>query len=173
MSIVRVAITGTLSIPRKRVAELINQTSNGEFVESVTYETHYLVSAITTSKKVRKAADIGTSVIGEAELMRYISEGIFPETRLPERPDHPGGFPEIFWVEKFPGGRLFLLDYVDRNGEISIRTILATATGYTLGSEDQRWIGGYDGPNFKTWRQDRIVNLQEIAFGRPSSPKSS
>jgi hypothetical protein len=42
MSQINVAITGALTLPRSKVAERINATSNGHFVEWVTFETHDL-----------------------------------------------------------------------------------------------------------------------------------
>ena len=54
--IINVAITGTLSQPRAKVAELINATENARFVDSVTLNTHYLVCAKADSGKAKKAA---------------------------------------------------------------------------------------------------------------------
>ncbi len=157
----RVAITGTLWAPRAEVAELINATSNAVFVPSVNYDTHYLAASITSSKKVRKAALLGTTVIGEIELRQYIESGSFPSTQLPARPIHrPDNFPEIMWIERYPEGIPHLLEYRDAAGLYSIRTIIVTGTGYSLGDRSISWVGGYDGPTFKTWRGDRIINLE-------------
>lgn len=159
----KIAITGTLRIPRVEVAALINQTSNGSFVETVTFQTRYLVTATTDSNKAKKAARIGTSVIGEQELFQYISDGCFPNTALPPAPIHDGNnFPEIVWVEMCEPPETYLLEYRDAKGNWSIRTVRATGKGHTEGDSEIQWLGGYDGPTFKTWRRDRILSLELV-----------
>lgn len=158
--VVNVAITGALRQPRSKVAELINSTANGRFVESITYDTHYLVTTLATSKKVIKAARLGTAVISEDELRAYITDGRFPSTQLPVRPSYSSNnFPDIAWSYK-TGRGIYLLTYCDANGNTTVRQVLATATGYSKHEPCREWLGGYDGPVFKTWRRDRIVELE-------------
>jgi hypothetical protein len=142
------------------MAERINATTNGLFVPSVTFETHYLVCEKHDSQKALKAAKLGTAIISEAELEGYLASGIFPSTKLPIAPKHVNNFPDILWVEHAP--RLYLLTYCDRDGNNSVRMIAATGEGHTANNKEARWIGGYDGPTFKTWRKDRIISMQSV-----------
>ena len=90
-----VAITGTLSLPRKEAAALIDSTSNARFYPDVSYQTNYLVAALFNSGKARKAAQIGVRIIAESEMFEYIEAGRFPETSTPTRPPHVSNLPEI------------------------------------------------------------------------------
>jgi hypothetical protein len=65
--VTNVAISGALSEPRSKVAELINATENARFVEALTLNTHYLVCAKADSGKAKKAARWGPTVISERE----------------------------------------------------------------------------------------------------------
>jgi hypothetical protein len=157
---IRVAITGPLSQPRKAVAQLINSTQNATYVDSVTFDTHYLVCAKADSKKAKKAARLGTAVISELELLQYLSDSVFPDTELPQKPTHyANNFPEIAWDSVDPDPQVWVLGYEDARGNQSIRSILITGLGHSVHDPDTRWVGGYDGPTFKTWRRDRIKFL--------------
>ena len=158
-----VAITGTLSQPRSEVEQLIDATANGQFVKWLTYQTHYLVCAKGDSQKAKKAARLGTAVISEAEMRDYLAAGRFPSTELPKRPEwHVNNFPEIEWTHIDPH-ELYLMTYCDARKNTTIRRVLAVSTGHTIGYPSEKWMGGFDGPQFKTFRQDRIVELEGIA----------
>lgn len=160
MDKLRVAITGTLSQPRKEVASLIDSSANAVYVDSVTFDTHYLVCTKPDSKKARKAARMGTAVISEEELRIYLSSSLFPATELPQKPVHyANNFPEIFWDSITNEAEYWILGYEDARGNQSIRKIAITGLGHSTHSPDTRWVGGYDGPQFKTWRRDRIKFL--------------
>ena len=161
---INVAITGTLGQPRSKVAELINSTENAQFVESLTLHTHYLVCAKSDSGKAKKAARWGTAVITEREMNEHIATGRFPSTRLPVAPQRPNHFPEIEWQDKVVHERC-LLTYCDAFGQTTIRTVLVISSGHTIDRPDVKWIGGFDGPQFKTWRQDRIIELELLPPG--------
>ena len=88
-----VAITGTLSMPRKEAAELINSTSNARFHPDVTYDTNYLVAARFDSNKAKKAAQLGVRIITEQEMHGYVAAGRFAPVDTPSRPPHPGQLP--------------------------------------------------------------------------------
>jgi hypothetical protein len=158
LSVINVAVTGALSEPRARIAELIDATSNGKFVEDVNLATSYLVCEKHDSKKAKKAAKYGTTVIGEAELREILKANTFPDVALPDyTPHHPNNFPLITWTHVYEPPKRFLLTYEDVNGHRSIRTIVATGTG-SDGRYD--YLGGYDGPTFKTFRNDRIIEKE-------------
>jgi hypothetical protein len=53
-----------------------------------------------------------------------------------------------------------MMTYSDALGNTTIRTILVISTGHTVDNPNVKWIGGFDGPQFKTWRQDRIIELE-------------
>lgn len=157
---INVAITGTLSEPRSKAAEQINSTFNGLFVENINLHTHYLVCEKHDSKKARKAALYGTAVISEAELRKMLSLSVFPSVALPTYAVHrPNNFPEIEWTDIYETPSIGVLTYQDSDGNYSIRTIAATAIGV---SGDHAWLGAYDGPDFKTFRKDRIVSLEPL-----------
>jgi hypothetical protein len=158
---INIAITGTLSKPRAMVAELIDATENGHFVEWVTYETHYLVCAKADSLKAKKAARLGTAVIHEDELNEYLMLGRFPSTKLPERPERHNNFPEIEWTDK-ASPEFYLLTYRDARENTTIRKVWITSIGYSVEDPTTRWMGGYDSPQFKTWRADRIIELEVL-----------
>ena len=95
----------------------------------------------------------------------YLAAGQFPSTRLPEAPQRlQHNFPEIEWEDK-PEREPCLLTYCDAAGRTTIRTILVVSTGHTIDRPDVKWIGGFDGPQFKTWRQDRIIELEVLQSG--------
>jgi hypothetical protein len=158
---INVAITGTLGQPRAKIAELINTTENAQFVEWLSLQTHYLVCAKADSGKAKKAARWGTAVISEGEMNEYISAGRFPSTTLPDAPQRHNNFPEIEWRDKAQHERC-LMTYCDAVGQTTIRTVLVVSSGHTIGRPDVKWIGGFDGPQFKTWRQDRIAELEVL-----------
>ena len=56
---VKVAITGTLSMPRSEVIKLIEEHTNAQFSPSVSYDTGYLVAARFDTEKARRAANWG------------------------------------------------------------------------------------------------------------------
>jgi len=143
-------------------AEKIDASSNGRFVKSVTLDTHYLVATKFDSFKAKKAARLGTTVISEQDLLGYLGSGVFPETALPEKPVHQNHFPEIEWSKIYDPARTYLLTYIDALGNGSIRRIVATAEGNTVGNPSVRWLAAYDGEGFKTWRFDRIKELEII-----------
>ncbi|RLC62656.1 MAG: hypothetical protein DRI48_09310, partial [Chloroflexi bacterium] len=67
-------ITGTLSRPRQEVAAMIEQ-HGGKVVSSVSGNTDYrLVGDSPGGTKYRKAQQLGTPVIGEAELMKMMRQ---------------------------------------------------------------------------------------------------
>ncbi len=156
MKRVGVAITGTLSAPRKVVSARINASSNGCYHDCVKVDTHYLVSSIQDSGKVRDAAKRGTAIISERELDRFVAEDHFPPTELPNRPQHVSNLPDIAWETIASEPEIWCIGYTDAQGEFSIRTVAITGFGATAGKPEVRWIGAYDGPNFKTFRRDRI-----------------
>jgi hypothetical protein len=86
--VLSVAIIGTLSVPRKEAAALIDSASNARFHPDVSYQTSYLVAALFNSGKARKAAQIDVTIITEAEMMEYVKAGRFAETSTPTRPPH-------------------------------------------------------------------------------------
>jgi hypothetical protein len=47
-----------------------------------------------------------------------------------------------------------------RQGYTTICTVLVITTGHTVDNPNVKWIRGFDGPQFKTWRQDRIIELE-------------
>ena len=157
---VNVAVTGALSEPRSRVAELINASTNGCFVEYLNLQTHYLVCAKHDSQKARKASLYGTAIISEAELRDILANGIFPLTALPIYAVHqPNNFPEITWTEVYDPGAPHILTYCDGSGNYSVRMVAVTGRGIC---SEHEWIGVYDGPRFKTFRSDRVVSLERL-----------
>ncbi|MBB5057463.1 hypothetical protein HDF16_002169 [Granulicella aggregans] len=150
LSRVNVAITGALSEPRSRFAELINASTNGCFVEYLNLQTHYLVCAKHDSQKARKAALYGTAIISEAELREILADGVFLETALPAYAAHR--------LDNFPGAP-HMLTYRDGSGNYSVRTVAVTGRGACSKHE---WIGAYDGSRFKTFRADRVVTFERL-----------
>lgn len=155
-----VAITGTLSVPRKEAAALIDSTSNARFHPDVTYDTNYLVAAVFDSGKARKAAKLGVSIITESEMMEYVHAGRFPENSSPHRPPHVNNFPEIIWSKKFSPPAPYYVEYEERDGIISQRFISVTCEGRASNGND--YVGAYDGEWFKTFRRDRFRRIQPI-----------
>jgi hypothetical protein len=149
-----VAITGTLSVPRKEAAALIDSTDNARFHPDVTYQTNYLVAARFDSGKARKAAQIGVAIITEAEMMGYVQAGCFPEANAPTRPPHINNFPEIEWPANHGPGIPYYLEYEGKDGVITPRYVLVVNEG--RGSNGQDYIGAFDGEWFKTFRKDRL-----------------
>lgn len=155
-----VAITGTLSMPRKEAAALIDSTSNARFHPDVTYETNYLVAAIFDSGKARKAAKLGVSIITEAEMMGYVQAGSFPENKTAERPAHVNNFPESIWNKKYSTPMPYFIEYEDGSGIVTQKYILVTSEGRASNGND--YIGAYDGEWFKTFRRDRLRKIRAI-----------
>jgi hypothetical protein len=81
---VRVAITGTLSRPRKEFVSLIETKTNAAYTETVDLQTDYLVSARRDTNKAKAAAKLGVTLLSESEMMSFIDTGHFPP-RLPRR----------------------------------------------------------------------------------------
>ncbi len=158
----KIAITGTLSIPRNKAIELIESRTNATFSEHVTYDTNYLVAARFDTNKAHRAAEIGVSVISERDMMEFVNEGAFPENRLPDRPKYPhvSRFPDIIWAETYDPEQVVLLEYQDADGIVSLRYVAITCRG--TGSNGMEYIGGYDAERFKCFRLDRIMSEKRI-----------
>lgn len=150
---INIAITGPLWEPRNEVALKINATRNGNFVESINLGTHYLVCEKHDSKKARIAERYGTAVISGEQLQHFLEVGEFPSVSLPKyTPARPSNLPNIQWTDFYDPARWYRLVYRDAEGFLSARTIIATAAC-------DGWLGAYDGPEFKTFRSDRIIAL--------------
>jgi len=61
-------ITGTLSLPRNRVKELI-QSAGGTVASAVSKKTDYLVAGDEAGSKLKKATELGVAVITEQQLL--------------------------------------------------------------------------------------------------------
>ncbi len=149
-----VAITGTLSVPRKEAATLIDSTCNARFHPDVSYQTNYLVAARFDSGKARKAAQIGVTIITEAEMLEYVKAGRFPDLDVPTRPPHANNFPEIEWSVRHDPGLPYYLEYEGADGVITPRYVMVVREG--RGSNGQDYVGAFDGEWFKTFRRDRL-----------------
>jgi hypothetical protein len=156
----QVAITGTLSLPRREAAALIDSTSNAQFHAEVTFQTNYLVAAILDSGKARKAAKIGVAIITEAKMMQYVAAGMFPENAAPMRPVHISNFPHIEWTLQHESGRPCFIEYEDGSGIVIQRYVIVHSEG--RGSSGQDYIGAMDGDGFKTFRRDRFKRLEYL-----------
>jgi hypothetical protein len=158
----KVAITGTLSMPRSEAAKLIESRTNAKFSPNVTYETNYLVAARFDTNKSRKAAEIGVTVISEQDMMEYIERGAFPDNKLPDRPKHiyVNNFPEVKWQETYHPERLVLMEYQDAEGVVTLRYVALTCKG--IGSNEAEYLGGYDVERFKIFRVERILSLEHV-----------
>jgi DNA ligase (NAD+) len=64
-------ITGTLSLPRSRVKDLI-QGAGGTVASAVSKKTDYLVAGEDPGSKLKKAGELGVGVLTEAELLDMI-----------------------------------------------------------------------------------------------------
>lgn len=157
---VRVAITGTLSIPRKDAAALIDSTSNARFFPHVSYQTNYLVVARFDSNKARKAAQIGVSIISEDEMMAYVKAGRFTENGTTHRPAHVNNFPDVVWSVQHDPGLPYFIEYVGSDGVVTQRYILVLSEG--RGSNGRDYIGALDGDWFKTFRCDRMRKFEPL-----------
>lgn len=158
----KIAITGTLSMPRNEAVKLIESRTNATFSPSVTYETNYLVAARFDTNKARKAAEIGVTVISERDMLEFIEAGAFPQNKLPDRPTHihRSNFPEITWHELYDPEHIVLLEYQDADGASSLRYVAVACKG--IGSNGVEYLGGYDAERFKTFRVDRILSVEQI-----------
>lgn len=156
---VLVAITGTLSMPRREAVALIESRTNAKFSPEVTYHTNYLVAARFDTNKAHRAAALGIVIISEVDMLGYVQKGLFPSTRLPDRPKHTNNFPEIEWKGVFHPEKIVFIEYQDAGGLITSRYVMLTCKGDSCGHE---YYGGYDAECFKTFRIDRILKLEEI-----------
>ena len=158
---VSVAITGALSIPRAEAARLINTSKNAQFVTSVTYHTSYLVSALPDSQKVRKAREIGVTIISEAQLFDYLKHGMFPPVKAHEyhRPAPPPF--DVDWTTTYAVPRHVLIKYTDADQQYSEREAEVFAEGKSPAGIT--YFNILDEEGFKTFRADRIVEMVEIS----------
>ncbi len=158
---ISVAITGKLSLPRAEAARLINASKNAQFVESVTYHTDYLVSAIANSNKVKKARQIGVEILTEDQFFEYLKAGTFPRTQAHEyvRPAPPPF--EVEWTEKLLTPRHVLIKYRDSQQRYTERAADVYAIGQSPAGSV--YLNILDAEGFKTLRADRIVEMVEIS----------
>jgi hypothetical protein len=159
----RIAITGTLSMPRKEAIDLIESRTSAEFSEHVTFDTNYLVAARFDTNKARRAAKIGVSVISESDFVQFVAEGAFPPNRLPDRPKYvrESHLPDITWEELFDPEVTVLMHYRDADGVESHRFVTMTCKGF--GDNGVEYIGGFDAERFKTFRRERIVAIEHLS----------
>lgn len=158
----KVAITGTLSMPRREAVQLIESMTGATFSEHVTYDTNYLVAARFDTNKARRAAALGVTVISESDFIGFVEQGSFPPNRVPERPKRPheNHFPEITWTDVFDPEPTVLMTYRDTDGVASQRFVTLTCRG--AGSNCVEYIGGYDAERFKTFRTDRVIAIEHL-----------
>ncbi len=157
---VSVAITGTLSIPRKEAARLINASKNAQFVNSVTFHTSYLVSALADSQKVKKALKIGVEILTEDQLFAYLSSGVFPPAKAHEY-HQPAPIPfEVEWTTKYSEARHVLIRYEDAYNSYSEREADLFAIGHS--HSGVTYLSVLDDEGFKTFRADRIIEMKEL-----------
>ncbi len=180
---VRVAITGTLSRPRKEIAHLIETKTNAVLTEEVNQDTDYLVASRTGTDKARAAAEAAIPVISEQQLMCYIEAGHIPprlsyratELRnpsewdafyrkvsvlLPFTPMSSMEFGEsgIQWTHELKPAVRVLLDYEDFEGIRTRRVVVVERKGRSTATA--KYWGAYDGSRLKTFREDRIVDFE-------------
>ena len=156
-----VSITGTIEgRTRSEVASLIETKTNATFSKSVTYSTNYLVAARFDSGKAKKAAEIGESVISPSEMFEFVDSGWFPENETPEKPAPSIGDFSIEWQEYTADEQsVVLLDYADADGVVTEQRIVRLY-GFGSGSNGKRYIGAYQGRTFKTFREDRVIDIR-------------
>lgn len=161
MSKVKVAITGTLSMPRSEAVRLLEEKTNAVFSKSVSWDTSYLVAARFDTEKARRAAALGTVVITEKELQEFLSAGAFPAVPSLSKRKPPSNLPEIIWTKMADPDSVYLLRYTDRDGVATERLI---DSAYLAVSADgsAEWLGAYDIERFKTFRLDRIEGLWKV-----------
>jgi len=169
---VKISITGTLSMPRKEAVQLIESRTNAQFSRDVTYDVNYLVAARFDTNKAKRAAQIGVTVISEAEMLDCIQKGSFPENGKPLRPDashDPAD--DVVWTEEFNPARLCFLEYSDAEGVTSQRFIRLSCKG--KGNNGHDYLGAFDDERFKTFRADRVVTLEELSVDPLSGAEKS
>ncbi|MFQ5478742.1 MAG: NAD-dependent DNA ligase LigA [Candidatus Binatia bacterium] len=77
-------LTGTLSIPRNRVKDMI-QAAGGTVSSSVSRKTDYLVAGDEPGSKLKKANELGVTVLDENRLMAILEQGAGPAPPAPDR----------------------------------------------------------------------------------------
>jgi hypothetical protein len=159
MAKVKVAITGTLSMPRSEVIKLIEQHTNAQFSPSVSSDTGYLVAARFDTEKARRAAKLGTTVINEGEMLGFVTQGAFPIIPLADR-KRPCNFPHINWTNMLDHDTAYFLRYSDHDGILSERFLFFAWEG--IGDDGTRYVGGFDVERFKTFRVDRIEVFEPV-----------
>jgi hypothetical protein len=162
MPTVKVAITGTLSIPRSEAVRLIEEKTNAKFSKSVSWDTSYLVAARFDSEKARRAAQLGTVVINEKEMMAFIEKGEFPDVPSLSSRRAPSNLPDITWTDvNADPSQIFILRYLDAHEELTERLVAAYFVG--IGDNGREYLGAYDLEGFKTFRMDRIVSIEDAS----------
>jgi len=178
---VRIAITGTLSKPRKDIIELIQTKTNAAYHSSVDPTTDYLVANRKDTAKARTALECGVKILTEAELLAYIEAGHIPprlayrrtDLRNPEEcnafsqkikvllPFAPAeaqqGEWDITWAEALSPPRTVVLEYEDFDGTRSSRIAVISQRGKR--PDGAVYWGLTDSEGFKTFREDRIVDF--------------
>ena len=76
-------ITGALeNYQRADAVKLIEAKTNAKFVSQVSGNTDYLVSVRKDTVKAKKAKKLGTIIIDEAEMLKFIKKGQFPKIKV-------------------------------------------------------------------------------------------
>jgi hypothetical protein len=169
---VYVAITGTLSRPRREVVSLIESKTNARFCDGVAYHTNYLVASRFDTNKAKRAAKLGVIVIGEKELTAYVEQGHFPATPLAVKPPsnwRPIDLDALEYesIEDFAPPHACYLKYRNAAGEESERFILAVER---VRQGTHEYIAGYDHECCKTFRTDRIVQMEDLGEIETTEP---
>jgi hypothetical protein len=101
-------------------------------------------------------------VIPEGELMDYLQKGEFPEKQKPVRPEFHDPFrvDEITWTEEIQPERVCFLEYSDKEAVPTQRFIRLCCKG--RGSKGHDYLGVFDNERFKTFREDRVVRIEEL-----------
>ena len=129
----------------------------------MTYTTNYLVAARFDTNKAKRAAKIGVKVITEAGSMSFIERGVpstsSNKTEIRLAPTGSGNAIHYETIEQFPEPRVYYLKYEGSTGVISERFILAVDR---VKGGSHEYLGGFDHGTQKTFRYDRILEMEDL-----------
>ncbi len=93
-------------------------------------------------------------------------------TRVPDTPQRPAQplHLDIVWTEEFRPPETYQIEYADRFGEFSERTVHLSRKGHLSGHD---YVGIYEDGQFKTLRADRILKAVPVSESALASPRPS
>lgn len=161
---ITICVTGTLSGLERAEARSLVEEAGHIFSERVTLKTDFLVAARLDTAKVRRASELGITIITQSEFFDLLELNDIDRTKGTQKRERRT--PSISWI-KYPIPERYrtALTYHNADGVITEREIFVVAKGELTSPQGyvRKYIQGIDieENQVRTFRHDRILKMDQ------------